>query len=82
MAAFSTGERFEIAVRVEKAGDLIFWTYFMVNWEKVKQTPSDQKCPECGVLMNRTEQAVDSKGQAYDGYVCHGDKRLVWVKAG
>ena len=68
-------------MRVERAGDLIFWTYYMINWDKVKQTPSDQKCSECGDKMNKAEQAVDSKGRAYDGYVCHRDKRLVWVRA-
>ncbi len=68
-------------MKIEKAGDLIYWTYFMINWDKVKQSPSDQKCSECGSTMNKTEQAVDSKGQRYDGYVCHTDKRLIWVKA-
>jgi hypothetical protein len=66
---------------VEKAGDLIFWTYFMIDWHKVKQEPSDMKCTECGQSMNRVEPAIDSKGQKYDGYVCHRDKRVVWVKA-
>jgi len=68
-------------VKIERAGDLINWTYFMINWEKVKQTPSDQKCAECGNPMLRAEQAIDSKGKRYDGYVCHTDKRLIWVKA-
>ncbi len=68
-------------MRVEKAGDLIYLTYFMIRWDKVKQTPSDQKCSECGNPMNKAEQAVDSKGQKYDGYVCHTDKRVIWVRA-
>ncbi len=68
-------------MRIEKASDLIFWTYFMIDWTKVKQTPSDQKCTECGGMMNTSEAAVDSDGHRYDGYVCHTDKRLIWVKA-
>jgi hypothetical protein len=32
--------------------------------------------------MNLVEQPLDYKGQKYDGYVCHTDKRLIWVKAG
>jgi DNA-directed RNA polymerase subunit RPC12/RpoP len=68
-------------VKIENAGDLIFFTYFMIDWEKVGQTPSDQKCAECGRSMMKSEPAVDSKGQKYDGYVCHTDKRLIWIKA-
>jgi hypothetical protein len=68
-------------VRVEKSGDLIFWTYYMIDWEKVKQLPSDMKCAECGRPMSLVEPAIDSKGKKYDGYVCHTDKRVVWVKS-
>lgn len=68
-------------MRVEKAGDLIFMTYFMVDWGKAKQEQSDVKCAECGKLMNRVEPAVDASGKKYDGYVCHVDKRLIWAKA-
>ncbi len=57
-------------------------TYFMMNWDKVKQISSDQKCSQCGKTMNLVEQRLDYKGQKYDGYVCHTDKRLIWVKAG
>jgi hypothetical protein len=72
---------FLFLVRVEKAGDLIYWTYYMMDWEKVKQEPSDVNCAICGKPMNRTEPTVDSKGQKYYGYVCHSDKQIVWVKA-
>ena len=57
-------------------------TYFMMNWDKVKQILSDQKCSQCGRTMNLVEQPLDYKGQKYHGYVCHTDKRLIWVKAG
>ncbi len=69
-------------MRVEKASDLIYWTYYMIKWDKVKQEPSDVRCTECGEPMNKAEPAVDAKGNSYDGYVCHKDKRLVWVKSG
>ena len=69
-------------MRIEKAGDLIFMTYFMLDWSKVKQTPSEVKCADCGDPMSLGEPAIDSKGARYDGYVCHRDKRLIWVKAG
>jgi len=68
-------------VKIERSGDLIFWTYFMVNWDKVKQSPSDQKCVQCGRAMNRVEPVRDSKGLEYDGYVCHEDKRVVWTRS-
>jgi ribosomal protein S27AE len=69
-------------MKVERAGDLVFWTYYMIDWEKVQQTPSDQTCSECGNLMNKAEQAVDPKGQRFDCYVCHTNKQVIWVKVG
>ncbi len=68
-------------MKIDNAGDLIYWTYFMVDWEKVRQEDTDQRCAECGGPMKKVEPAVDSKGQSYDGYVCHRDKRLVWARA-
>jgi hypothetical protein len=69
-------------VRIENAGDLIYWTYFMISWEKVKQEVTSVKCACFGRPMNRGEPATDSKGQSYDFYVCHFDKRVVWVRSG
>lgn len=67
-------------VRIERAGDLIYWTYFMVDWSKVEQEPSDVKCSECGETMMRGEPALDPKGRRYECYVCHKDKKLYWVR--
>jgi hypothetical protein len=67
-------------VRIDKAADLIYLTYFMVDWKTAKQEPSGIKCAECGQPMNRVEPAIDSTGKSYDGFVCHGDKRVIWVK--
>jgi len=53
-----------------------------MNWDKVKQVSSDQECSQCGRTMNLVEQPLNYRGQKYDGYVCHTDKRLIWVKAG
>ena len=69
-------------MRVEKAGDLMFFTYYMIKWDRVKQEPSDVRCTDCGQSMYQAEPAIDSMGHRYDGYVCHTDKRLIWVKAG
>lgn len=68
-------------MRVEKAGDLIYWTYYMIDWNKVKQEESGVKCADCGKPMKKTEPAVDAEGKSYDGYVCHSDKRVVWMKS-
>jgi hypothetical protein len=57
-------------------------TYFMVKWGDVKQEASDQKCTICGKLLKRTEKFEDSKGLAYEGYVCHTDKQVTWLRAG
>ena len=46
-------------MRVDKAGDLIFMTYFMVDWGKTRQEQSDVRCAECGGKMNKVEPAVD-----------------------
>jgi len=69
-------------VRIEHSGDLIFWTYYMVDWKKTSQTPSEMKCLQCGDLMNRVEPVTDNKGVSYDGLVCHKCKRVLWAKAG
>ncbi len=55
-------------------------TYHMVKWDEVQQFPTDQKCTLCGRPMNRTEPVSDGKGPSYEGYVCHGDKSVIWVR--
>jgi hypothetical protein len=57
-------------------------TYFMVKWQDVKQHESDQKCQVCGRPLNRTEEVVDKKGHRYEGYVCHPDRQVTWVRIG
>ena len=60
----------------------MFLTYFMVKWDEIEQRESDQKCTECGRTMKITEPVVDQKIQSYEGYVCHTDKRITWVRLG
>jgi hypothetical protein len=59
----------------------MFLTYFMLDWSKIGQESSDQKCTECGGTMRATEPLIDKTGLAYVGYVCHSDKRVIWVKS-
>ncbi|HXW36382.1 MAG TPA: hypothetical protein VEJ36_00520 [Nitrososphaerales archaeon] len=67
-------------VKIERASDLIYWTYFMVDWGKAKQTPSEEKCTRCGGSMSLVEPVTDQKGISYDGLVCHECKQLLWVR--
>jgi hypothetical protein len=53
----------------------------MMKWDDVKQERSDQKCTICGKSMMKTEAIADEKGRKYEGYVCHADKQVTWVKA-
>jgi hypothetical protein len=58
----------------------MFLTYHMVKWEEVSQEVSDQKCTKCGRRLNKTEDIVDQKGVSYEGYVCHPDKQVTWLR--
>jgi uncharacterized protein with PIN domain len=69
-------------VRIRRAGDLIYWTYFMVDWKGVAQTPSDQVCVQCGKPMLKIGPVEDPKGRKFDGLVCHGCRRLLWARQG
>ncbi len=55
-------------------------TYFMVKWDEVKQETAGQRCSDCGRPLNRTEAVEDETGQKFEGYVCHADKRVTWVR--
>ena len=68
-------------VRIRRPADLIHWTYFMVDWAKASQGRSGQRCVQCGGEMNSVEPAIDDAGNRYEGLVCHGCKRLIWMKA-
>ena len=67
-------------MRIERAGDLMFVTYFMVNWEKEATVPSGRKCAECRREMGGLEAVVGSGEVEYEGLVCHSCKRLLWMK--
>ena len=58
----------------------MFLTYHMVKWNGVKQHDSDQKCQFCGAPLKETEELIDKAGGRYEGYVCHNDKWVTWVR--
>jgi len=69
-------------VKIEKAGDLVFLTYHMLDWSKVEQSPAEQRCVQCGGAMVKVGPMEDMKGEKYDGLACHPCKRVIWVRAG
>jgi hypothetical protein len=58
----------------------MFLTYFMMKWEDVEQHESSQRCTVCGKALMRTEVVKDEKGVSYEGFVCHADKQVTWVR--
>jgi len=68
-------------IRMKSDVSPMFLTYFMVNWDKIEQRQSDQKCTQCSGPMNKTEEVIDQKGLRFEGYVCHADKSVIWVRA-
>lgn len=67
-------------MKIQRSGDLMYMTYFMLKWDQVAQTPSDRKCLGCGGLMNRVEDVTDDKGVRYYGLVCHACKTVIWSR--
>jgi hypothetical protein len=66
----------------DAAGDLILRTYYMVDWGKVGQTPSEDTCVRCGRPMLKVEAVRDRSGMAYGGRVCHNCKVVFWLREG
>jgi len=54
----------------------------MLKWEEVAQKRSDQNCTLCGRPLMRTEVFTDEKDVGYEGYVCHVDKQVTWIRVG
>jgi uncharacterized protein with PIN domain len=69
-------------VKVERVGDLMFVTYYMVDWTQEKETPSGKRCAECGGEMGELEATTRDGRSAYAGLVCHKCKRLLWLRNG
>ena len=70
----------ERAGRMKTKVPPIFLTYFMVNWKDVKQFDTEQRCMVCGNPMRKTEPFIDENGVNYEGYACHRDKTVTWVR--
>ncbi len=67
-------------MEIEDSTALIFYTYHMIDWGKVSQSPSATQCLSCGGAMMCVEPVRDKKGVVYDGIVCHNCKTLLWTR--
>jgi uncharacterized protein with PIN domain len=67
-------------MEIEDANELIYYTYYMINWNSVKQYPSETKCVTCNNKMLTVERIRDKKGLEYEGHVCHNCKNVFWIK--
>ncbi len=67
-------------MEIKDARDLIYYTYYMVDWTRAMQTQSQARCVSCGGPLYEVEVARDEKGQEYDGTVCHTCKTVLWVR--
>jgi hypothetical protein len=67
-------------LEIDDAGELMYRTYYMMDWEKVHQTDSDSSCVKCGKAMKNAEPYRDKKGLVYEGLVCHNCKMVYWLR--
>jgi hypothetical protein len=57
-----------------------FLAYYMMDWSKLAQEPSETKCISCGGHMMSVEPVKDKKGLVYTGLVCHKCKTVLWTR--
>ena len=67
-------------MEIDDSSALIHYTYYMMNWAEVSQSPSATSCVSCGGDMLRVEPVRDKKGVVFDGLVCHWCKTLLWSR--
>lgn len=65
---------------MEWTDDPVYLTYYMMDWKKVAQFPSEDICVACGGGMLLVEPIRTKKGVTYEGRVCHSCKSLFWVR--
>lgn len=66
-------------MEINDAAELLYYTYFMVDWKSMEQRPTDAGCLTCGGAMLSVE-VRDKKGLEYTGRVCHRCKTVFWIK--
>jgi hypothetical protein len=68
-------------LNIEDTSELIYVTYYMIEWDKVKQELSEMKCVECGNALYETEYFEDKRKKRFRGMVCHKCRRVLWLKS-
>jgi hypothetical protein len=67
-------------LEIDDSSALIYYTYYLMDWGKVSQTPSATNCVSCGAVMMSVEPVRDKKGVVFNGLVCHKCKTLIWSR--
>jgi len=67
-------------LEIDDAGELIFHTYYMIDWRTTPETAAEKHCITCGGAMMKVGPVRDKKGLVYEGFVCHGCKSIFWLK--
>jgi len=67
-------------MEIDDSASLMYFTYFMVSWDKVSQEPSETRCMACGEAMMSVEPVTDKKGVVFQGLVCHKCKTVIWAR--
>jgi uncharacterized protein with PIN domain len=67
-------------LEIDEAGELLFRTYYMMDWATTTQVGTDRLCVSCGGEMKKVEQVRDKKGLVYEGIACHKCKAIFWLK--
>ncbi|MDA4132028.1 MAG: hypothetical protein OK454_02745 [Thaumarchaeota archaeon] len=67
-------------LEIDEAGELLFRTYYMMDWATITQVGADRLCVTCGGEMKKAGPVQDKKGLVYEGIVCHKCKTIFWLK--
>jgi len=79
---FYRSQGFRAEMKVERPEDLIYRTYYMIDWKQAAQRLSAQRCVNCKNEMSEVEALVEKGNQRYVGLVCHNCKQVIWIRAG
>lgn len=73
-----------LSEQIVESGDskeLIYWTYYMLDWKSIKQEASTKRCVKCGSKMSRILGFKNEKGRDYEGLACHSCKTVIWISS-
>jgi uncharacterized protein with PIN domain len=68
-------------MEIDDSAALFYYTYHMMNWDKLSQKASETRCMSCGEKMMNVEPIKDKKGVVFEGLVCHRCKTVLWARS-